>query len=222
MEKTPTEHQKVLQDLDRLMNEATDEASRNEIRRLRDSLNTPQMIEMARAAEKRKQRADKNPVLEFHDPLLPFLITAIGCVVAVTVCIYAVVLGLKVPVVVVGGRPFNPWMVAAIAGAASVAFTALSVTRTFSIRFDIEGMASRTSGNRWRALQVGTMPWKSIRALHERPLDRVLEVRAAGGEVFEIPMRVQNYNALRSHLDNMVLLYGERGSAIQESNPDRV
>jgi hypothetical protein len=211
MEKTPAEHQKVLQDLDRLMNEATDEASRQEIRRLRDSLNTPQMIEMARAAEKRKQRADRNPVLEFHDPLLPAIVTGVGCVVAVTVCIYAVVLGFKVPLVVIGGRSFNPWMVAAFAGAASVALTALSVTRTFSVRFDTEGMTSRTSGGRWRKLYVGAMPWKSIRALRERQPDRVLEVRAASGEVFEIPMRVQNYGALRNHLDNMVLLYGERG-----------
>ena len=39
--------------------------------------------------------------------------------------------------------------------------------------------------------------------------DRVLEVRAAGGEVFEIPMRVVNYPILREHLDNMVRLYGE-------------
>jgi hypothetical protein len=211
MEKTPAEHQKVLQDLDRLLNEATDEASRDEIRRLRDSLNTPQMIEMARAAEKRKARADKNPVLEFHDPLLPTFVTAIGCVVAITVCIYAATLGVKVPMVMVGGRPFNPWLVAMFAGAAAVAFTALSVTRTFSVRFDTEGMASRASGGRWRGLYVGAMPWKDIRALRERPVDRVLEVRAASGEIFEIPMRVQNYQVLRSHLDNMVLLYGERG-----------
>ena len=38
----------------------------------------------------------------------------------------------------------------------------------------------------------------------------MLEVRAASGEVFEIPMRVANYPILRKHLDNMVLLYGER------------
>jgi hypothetical protein len=37
----------------------------------------------------------------------------------------------------------------------------------------------------------------------------VLEVRAASGEVFEIPMRVVNYAILREHLDNMVRLYGE-------------
>ena len=57
------------------------------------------------------------------------------------------------------------------------------------------------------------MSWKSIRSLHERAADRVLEVRAASGEVFEIPMRVVNYGILREHLDNMVMLYGERIAA---------
>jgi len=56
---------------------------------------------------------------------------------------------------------------------------------------------------------VGAMPWKSIRSLQERA-DGVLEVHAAGGEVFDIPMRVANYPILRQHLDNMVLLYGGR------------
>jgi hypothetical protein len=70
-------------------------------------------------------------------------------------------------------------------------------------------MATRISGSRWRALNVGAMPWKDIRSLRERP-DRVLEVRVASGEVFEIPMRVINYPILREHLDNMVRLYGER------------
>ena len=55
------------------------------------------------------------------------------------------------------------------------------------------------------------MPWKDIRSLHERA-DRVLEVRAASGAVFEIPMRVVNYGILEQHLANMVLLYGERPS----------
>jgi hypothetical protein len=50
--------------------------------------------------------------------------------------------------------------------------------------------------------------------LRERP-DRVLEVRAANGEMFEIPMRVANYVILRNHLDTMILLYGERSGAEQ-------
>jgi hypothetical protein len=210
MEKPPTEHQKVLQDLDRLLNEAPDEASRNEIRRLRDSLNTPEMIEMARAAEQHKERRSENPVLEFHDPLLPTALTATGCVVAAAICLYAIVLGFESSHATVAGRPFNPWIVAMLAGAVTMVFTALSLNRPFSVRFDTVGMASRTHGPRWRKLCVGTMPWKQIRSLHERAEDGVLEVRAAGGQIFEIPMRVANYPILRHHLDNMVMLYGER------------
>ncbi len=54
------------------------------------------------------------------------------------------------------------------------------------------------------------MTWKDIRSLHDRQQDRVLEVRAAGGEVFEIPMRLVNFAILREHLENMVRLYGDR------------
>jgi len=104
----------------------------------------------------------------------------------------------------------NLWIVAAFAGALSAFFTALSFSRTFTVRFDTEGMLSRTNGSRWRHLYTGAMSWKSIRSLHERDKDRVLEVRAASGEVFEIPMRTVNYRALRDHLDNMIMLYGER------------
>jgi hypothetical protein len=57
------------------------------------------------------------------------------------------------------------------------------------------------------------MPWENIRSLRERAEDRVLEVRAASGELFEIPMRVANYAVLRQHLENMVTLYGERSPA---------
>ncbi|MEO8017707.1 MAG: hypothetical protein ABI769_07830 [Pseudomonadota bacterium] len=210
MEPTPAEHQKVLQDLDRLMSEATDEASREEIRRLRDSLNTPQMIEMARAAEKHKEHRKGNPVLEFHDTVIPWYLAASGCVIATAICLYALLLAFEFPVLVVGGRAISPWLIATVAGAVSVAFTALSVMRPFSVRFDTEGMMSRVSGGRWQRLYTGAMAWKNIRSLRERPEDRVLEVRSAGGEVFEIPMRVANYPILRGHLDNMVLLYGER------------
>jgi hypothetical protein len=207
MENAPPDHQKVLQDLDRMLDEAPDEASREEIRRLRNSLTAPEMIEMARAAKNASQRSS-NPVLEFHDPLLPSLVTATGGVIATAVCLYAVALGFEAPTVVIGHLPLNPWIVAVFAGAFSVAFTALSLTRAFSIRVDTSGMATRISGGRWRALNIGAMPWKDIRSLRERP-DRVLEVRAASGEVFEIPMRVVNYAILREHLDNMVRLYGE-------------
>ena len=58
------------------------------------------------------------------------------------------------------------------------------------------------------------MLWKDIRSLQERPEDRVLEVRAAGGEVFEIPMRLVNYAILHQHLENMVRLYGDRPAPV--------
>jgi len=208
MEKGTTEHQKVLQDLDRMLSEAPDEASREEILRLRNSLNTPEMIEMARAAQKGAPRRNSNPVLEFHDPLLSPILTGIGCVVAAAVCLYAVVQGFTSPTMVIAGTVLNLWIVAAFSGAVLLALTALSLTRAFSVRFDTMGMASRISGSRWQGLYVGTMPWKDIRSLRERK-DRVLEVRADSGEVFEIPMRVANYEILREHLDNMVRLYGE-------------
>ena len=92
------------------------------------------------------------------------------------------------------------------AGAFSVAFTALSLTRAFSIRVDTSAWlraSAGTAGEEYRRDAV-----ERHRSLRERP-DRVLEVRAASGEVFEIPMRVVNYAILREHLDNMVRLYGE-------------
>ena len=69
-------------------------------------------------------------------------------------------------------------------------------------------MISRVSGARWQRLRVGAMLWASIRSLQERSEDQVLEVRAASGDVFEIPMRVVNYPILQKHLENMVRLYG--------------
>jgi hypothetical protein len=209
MEKTPPEHQKVLKDLDRMLREAPDEATREEIRRLRDTLNTPQMVEIVRAAQENAASRNDNPVLEFHDPVLPTIVTGILSVIATAVCLYAVVLAFEAPTITIGQWVWSPWIVAAVAGGFTVAFTALSLTRAFSVRFDTSGMASQKNGGRWKSLHVGTMAWKDIRALRERP-DRVLEVRAASGEVFEIPMRVINYAILRGHLDNMILLYGER------------
>ena len=216
MEKTPAGHQKMLQDIERLIAEAPDEASRRDLERLRDSLNSPQMLEMAREAMS-KPRNSGTLVLDFHDPLLPSVVTAAGGVIAAAFCLYAVMLGLERPVIAVAGNMVNLWIVAAFAGAVSAAFTALSFSRTFTVRFDTEGMLSRTNGSRWQRLYTGAMSWKDIRSLNERPKDRVLEVRAASGEVFEIPMRVVNYRALRDHLDNMVMLYGEtRGGVAQQ------
>ena len=212
MEKTPAGHQKMLQDIERMIAEAPDEASRRDLERLRDSLNSPQMLAMVREAMN-KPRSAGTLVLDFHDPLLPSVVTAAGGVIAAAFCLYAVMLGLERPAISVGGSMVNLWVVAAFAGAVSAAFTALSFSRTFTVRFDTEGMLSRTSGARWQRLYTGAMSWKDIRSLHEREKDRVLEVRAASGEVFEIPMRVVNYRALRDHLDNMVMLYGTAAGA---------
>jgi hypothetical protein len=209
MEKTPAGHQKMLQDIERLLAEAPDEASRRDLERLRDSLNSPQMLEMAREVAS-KPRSPGALVLDFHDPLLPPAVTAAGGVIAAAFCLYAVMLGFDRPAIAVGGSMINLWFVAAFAGALSASFTALSFTRTFTVRFDTEGMLSRISGSRWQRLYIGAMSWKNIRSLQEREKDRVLEVRAASGEVFEIPMKIVNYRALRDHLDNMVMLYGER------------
>jgi hypothetical protein len=210
MEKTPAGHQKLLQDIEKLLAEAPDDASRRDLERLRESLNSPQMLDMARELASGKARPTGTLVLDFHDPLLPSVVTAAGGVIAAAFCLYAVMLGLEKPAIAIGGTLLNLWIVAAFAGALSAFFTALSFMRTFSVRFDTEGMLSRTSGARWRRLYTGAMSWKSIRSLQEREKDRVLEVRSASGEVFEIPMRVVNYRILREHLDNMVMLYGER------------
>ena len=152
-------------------------------------------------------------VLEFHDPLLPNVVTAAGCVIAAATCLFAIVEGFKSATTSLAGTVVNLWLIAVFAGACTAMFTALSFMRTFSVRVDTEGMVSRVMGARWRRLRVGAMHWKDIRSLSERRADRVLEVRAAGGETFEIPMRLVNFAILREHLENMVRLYGDRPAA---------
>ena len=213
MEKPPTEHEKLLRDIDRLLTEAPDEASRRDLKRLKESVNSPEMLAMARDLETHRPRQRGTLALEFHDPLLPSWLTATFSVIATAVCLYAAVLGFQTPVATVSGTVVNLWAVAAFAGALSVTFTALSFQRSFSVRFDTEGMTSRVSGKRWQKLHVGAMSWKDIRAIHERTDDRLLEVRSAGGAVFEIPMRVANYPVLQQHLENMVRLYGDPGAS---------
>ena len=201
MNQPPGELQKLLQHIDQLIEQAADENSRAELERLKARLNTPEMLDMARdLAGSRRARPEE---------LLPTVLTAAGCVIATAVCLFAVVDGFKSNTAFVGGTEVNLWLVAAFAGALSVAFSALSFVRTFSVRVDTLGMASRTSGARWKKLRVGAMVWKDIRSLRERE-DRVLEVRAADAHVMEIPMRVVNYAILKQHLENMVRLYGDR------------
>lgn len=204
-----TEHQKLLEEIDRRMSEAPDEAARAELAELRARLDSRDIRNLARDLEKSPPRRG-NLSLEFHDPLVPTALTAGACVVATAIALFAVVSGFKSPIASIGDWTFNLWMVAAVAGAFSVSFSALSFARTFTVRFDTTGMVSRVSGRRWQHLHVGTMAWESIRSLRERAEDRVLEVRAAGAALFEIPMRVANYAVLRQHLENMVTLYGER------------
>jgi hypothetical protein len=209
MNQPPGELQKLLQHIDELIEQASDESSRAELERLKARLNTPEMLDMARDLAGSRRAKPEELVLEFHDPLLPTVLTAACCVIATAVCLFAVVDGFKSNTAFVAGTAVNLWLVAAFAGAISVAFSALSFVRTFSVRVDTLGMASRTSGARWRGLRVGAMVWKDIRSLRERD-DRVLEVRAADGHLFEIPMRVVNYPILKQHLENMVRLYGDR------------
>jgi hypothetical protein len=203
------ELQKLLQHIDELIAQAPDEASRAELQRMRARLDTPEMLDMARDLAGSKPARPDELVLEFHDPLLPVVLTAGACVIATAVCLFAVIDGFKSQTAFFAGTPVNLWIVAAFAGACSVLFSALSFMRTFSVRFDTLGMASRVSGPRWRQLRVGAMLWKDIRSLRERE-DRILEVRAADGAVFDIPMRVANYPILHQHLENMVRLYGDR------------
>jgi hypothetical protein len=210
MQKSPTEREKLLADIERLLAEAPDDASRRDLERLRDSLDSPEMLAMARALETTPKRQASELVLLFHVPLLPMWMTATFSVLASAMCLYAATLAWSHPVVTFEGRTVNLWLVAALFGAISLVFTALSFRRSFFVRVDAEGMVTRHGGRRFEHLRVGHMRWKDIRGLQERQKDRVLEVRAAGGELFEIPLRLVNYRVLRQHLDNMVMLYGDR------------
>lgn len=214
MTEPSTEHQKLLQEIERRMAQATDEAARAELAALRARLDSPEVRDMARDLEKSRP-VRREPVLECHDPLLPTLLTAGGCVVATAVCLFAVVGGFKSPIASIGGSTFSLWVVAAASGAISAALSALSFVRSFSVRCDSNGMTTQVNGARWRKLRIGAMTWPEIRSLHERAADGVLEVRAAGGAGLEVPMRVTNYAVLRQHLDNMVTLYGERPASVQ-------
>ena len=207
-----SELQKLLQQLDQQIAQAGDETTRQELQRLRARLDSPEMQHMARELAGSVPSDPAKLVLEFHDPLLPAVVTATGCVIAAATCLFAVVEGFQRAAAAgwVATGEVNLWLMAVLAGGFTAVFTALSFMRTFSVRVDTQGMASRSTGARWQRLHVGAMPWKNIRSLHEREQDRVLEVRAAGGEVFEIPTRLVNFAILRQHLENMVRLYGDR------------
>ena len=160
MSEPPSEHQKLLEEINRRMAQATDAAARAELAALRERLASPEVRDMVRELEQSKPRRRGNLVLEFHDPLLPTMLTAAGCVVATAICLFAVVGGFKSPFATFAGWLVNLWVVAAFAGAFSALFSALSFARCFSVRFDTVGMASRISGARWKHLRVGAMPWR--------------------------------------------------------------
>lgn len=210
MQKPTTEREKLLADIERLLPEAKDEASRRDLERLRDSLNSQQMRDMARDIETSPRRKASELVLHFHAPRFPVALTAAGCVLASAICLYAAMLAWTNPLILIGGRVMNLWLIAAFFGSLSVLFTAMSVKRSYFVRIDTEGMVTRTNGKRWGHLSVGDVRWKDIRALHERASDQVLEVRTASGAVIEVPQKLVNYKVLKHHLDNMAMLYGDR------------
>jgi hypothetical protein len=204
----PTEHQKLLAELDRALDAAPDEDTKAELLKLKARLNSPELRDMARELESTRASRGGDLALEFHDPLLPNMVTAGGCVVAGAICLYCIVDGFQSPGAGFAGTQVKLWIVAALAGAFTAMFTALSFVKSFTVRFDTVGMMSRTQGARWEKLKVGAMAWPDIRSIHERA-DSVLEVRFDSGKVLEIPMRVVNYPILQMHLENMVRLYGE-------------
>lgn len=209
----PGDRDKLLADIDRMLAETTDEASRQDLERLRDSLNSPQMRDMAQAAAASPRRKPEDLVLHFHTPLLPVPLTATGCVLTSAICLYAAILAFENPLIAIGGKVMNLWLIAALFGALSVLFTALSFKRSFLVRIDTDGLIARSSGKRWRHLRTGDLRWKEVRSLKERVKDRVLEIGTASGEPLEVPMKLVNYKVLKHHLDNMVMLYGERTPA---------
>ncbi len=210
MNQPQAELQKLLQHIDQLLEQAPDDKTRLDLQQLRARLSAPEMQDMARDLAAARPAREEELVLEFHDPLLPMVVTAGASVIAAATCVFAVAEAAKNPVIPFFGNELNLWVVAVFAGACSAMFTALSFMRTFAIRVDTGGMVSRVAGRRWRLLRIGAMPWKDIRSLHERAADRVLEVRASEDRVFDIPMCVGNYPIPRQHLENMVRLYGDR------------
>ena len=124
MNPPPGELQKLMQHIDQLIEQAADETSRAELERLKARLNTPEMLDMARELAGSPRARPEELVLEFHDPLLPPVLTAAGCVIATAVCLFAVVDGFKTNTAFVAGTSVNLWLVAALAGALSVMFSA--------------------------------------------------------------------------------------------------
>ncbi len=144
MNQPTSELQKLLQQLDQQIAQASDESTRQELQRLRARLDSPEMLNMARELAGSRPSDPASLVLEFHDPLLPNAVTAAACVIAAATCLFAIVEGFKNAHTSMAGNEINLWLVAVFAGACTAMFTALSFMRTFSVRVDTEGMASRS------------------------------------------------------------------------------
>ena len=123
--------------------------------------------------------------------------------------LYAAMLAFNNPLIQIAGRVMNLWLIASFFGALTVLLTAISFKRSYLVRIDTAGLAARAQGKRWAHLRAGNLRWKDVRSLNERAADRVLEIHTAG-DVVEVPLKLVNYKVLKHHLDNMVLLYGER------------
>ncbi|HET9473762.1 MAG TPA: hypothetical protein VFO82_07710, partial [Steroidobacteraceae bacterium] len=71
MNQPTSELQRLLQQLDQQIAQASDEPTRLELQRLRSRLESPEMLNMARELAGSRPRDPASLVLEFHDPLLP-------------------------------------------------------------------------------------------------------------------------------------------------------
>src|SRR5689334_8832432 len=103
MEKPSGIREKLLADIEKQLAEAPDEATRQELERLRESMNSPRMLDMARDLEKSTPRQASELVLHFHAPQYPTPLTASGCVIATVICLYAAMLAFSNPLILIAG-----------------------------------------------------------------------------------------------------------------------
>ena len=71
MNQPTSELQRLLQQLDQQIAQASDEPTRQELQRLRARLESPEMLNMARELAGSRPSDPASLVLEFHDPWLP-------------------------------------------------------------------------------------------------------------------------------------------------------
>src|SRR5688500_4785269 len=117
MNQPTSELQRLLQQLDQQIAQASDEPTRLELQRLRSRLESPEMLNMARELAGSRPSDPASLVLEFHVPLLPNVVTATACVIAAATCLFAIVEGFKHATASMVGNEVNLWLVAVFAGA---------------------------------------------------------------------------------------------------------